>query len=458
MAFETAEQSAMANPSTLLAELAGATGGLVLSDSNDSRKMAQMIADDISSYWEVTYRPDIEVWDGSFHPLIVKVNRKTEGASPQRLLRHPARNSRSSRAVRSAFALGNPIERQDRGAAVRSPNSGPHTRRHTHQGRYDHRTAARTLRSRAGCFRLIVSLSRRSARFRNAQGEVVDRQSQPVNYQGPLDKLETAKQGLFHWRYAYRLPPGEYTVEVALQDRVGLKMGVRKFHSRERTRVEHHQLGAPGSRLLENRRLRTTARGGYRIHAACGAQVRAGWRAGRGHALYFLVHRAASIGDAPTLEAEIFRNGELAARMPIDATSTLPGIANTSHYVITLPWRALHPGSYEIRISAKQGTMQAATALKLELTPAPGYQPPPQEAVPSPDLTPRVTLQFSELKMTDTSAQPTTRSGKRCSTHCVGAPPNGAVRSSTSFACKSPIALWIARARASFKRRTLSAR
>ena len=59
-----------------LRDLAESTGGFLIGDSNDLRQPLRRVNEEISSYYELSYNPDIENYDGSFRKLAVAANRK----------------------------------------------------------------------------------------------------------------------------------------------------------------------------------------------------------------------------------------------------------------------------------------------------------------------------------------------------------------------------------------------
>lgn len=379
MAFETAEQSAMANPSTLLAELAAATGGLVLSDSNDSRKMAQQIAEDIAGYWEVTYKPEIESFDGSFHPVSVKVQR----------------NNVKVQARKGYFAVPPGVEGQVAPfeipllAALQSkgpppgdipfdaittdlvPAAGGRTRGELSIELPIERFGIET-EPAEGVFRVRAAIL---ALFRDEKGEIVERLSQTVPYQGPLDRVEDAKHGMFHWHKPYTLPPGHYDLEIALQDRVGQKISTQKSKVTVRP-VADHGLDLSAVRWVRPEAAPAGAseedplwsNGAVLNPHAVTRTALAGSTAGL--PLHLVLHKGNA--DPPKLEAAISRDGEALAKMPVEVPAA--GLQKKAiPIVITLPTRDLEPGHYEMEFTASQGTETARQVFAIDLDAAPGY-------------------------------------------------------------------------------------
>src|SRR6202046_1622331 len=75
-AADTIETAARANLDLALRDLAESTGGFLIGDSNDLRQPLRQVNEEISSYYELSYNPGIESYDGSFRKLSVSANRK----------------------------------------------------------------------------------------------------------------------------------------------------------------------------------------------------------------------------------------------------------------------------------------------------------------------------------------------------------------------------------------------
>jgi hypothetical protein len=71
--IDTAIQSTRANYQLTLARLADSTGGFLIANTNDLRAPIRRLAEDIQSYYEISYAPEIKKYDGSFHKVVLKV-------------------------------------------------------------------------------------------------------------------------------------------------------------------------------------------------------------------------------------------------------------------------------------------------------------------------------------------------------------------------------------------------
>src|SRR5437763_10296489 len=76
MASDNAETSGRANVQESLRDLAESTGGFLIGDSNDVRGPLRHVNEEISAYYELSFNPGIQNYDGSFRKLTVNANRK----------------------------------------------------------------------------------------------------------------------------------------------------------------------------------------------------------------------------------------------------------------------------------------------------------------------------------------------------------------------------------------------
>ena len=385
MAFETAEQSALANPTTLLAELASATGGLVLSDSNDSRRMAQQVAEDIASYWELTYSPQVESLDGSFHPIAVRVGRK--GAKVQARKGFFALGPGDDKAVEPfETSLLKAISETETPTAVpfdvqlidlpgTAGKAAGEIVVETPIGELDLEEvpAESIVRLRSGVLALL----------RDESGEIRQRLSQKIDWKAPLDQLEAARRGTLQWHKSFQVPPGKYTLEVALADRQSKRFGVKKIpvviaapapgqlflSAVSRIRPESAPAPAHPDWLKFNGAALTP-------HATAKVPL-----AGADAGLSFLVviQRAEAPGPLD-LELDVRLDGKSLVTLPVPLDEATRQAKGAFSYVATLPANDLEPGSYEFQFRARQDQQTASRSALLVLDPAPNYKPKPVAA------------------------------------------------------------------------------
>ncbi len=75
LSVDTALDSGKYNTQDTLAILADQTGGFLVANTNDFRSPAHKIGEDIQTYYELTYSPQIEKYDGAFRKISVKTSR-----------------------------------------------------------------------------------------------------------------------------------------------------------------------------------------------------------------------------------------------------------------------------------------------------------------------------------------------------------------------------------------------
>ncbi|HEY8622799.1 MAG TPA: VWA domain-containing protein, partial [Casimicrobiaceae bacterium] len=72
---DTAQASMRANAQNALATMAESTGGKLVANTNDFRAPLRQLAEDINTYYEITYNPAIQNYDGQYRKIAVKVDR-----------------------------------------------------------------------------------------------------------------------------------------------------------------------------------------------------------------------------------------------------------------------------------------------------------------------------------------------------------------------------------------------
>src|SRR5712692_10584760 len=75
-AMDRAETSGRANLQIAIRDLAESTGGFLIGDTNDLRAPLRKVSEEIGSYYELTFDPHIQNYDGAFHKLAVVAGRK----------------------------------------------------------------------------------------------------------------------------------------------------------------------------------------------------------------------------------------------------------------------------------------------------------------------------------------------------------------------------------------------
>ena len=367
---DNAENSIRANPQLAIRDLAESTGGFLIGDSNDLRTPLRQVNEEIASYYEVSYRPDIKTYDGSLRKVKVDSNRKD-------LVIH-ARNGyfalppEARSAGLEAFELplltaisdgkiSSDVPYRAGAVRLRSKKEGTdlsvlvEVPLHGLQPRSD--AAKKTLNVHFSVAALV----------KDPKGEVVQKLTRDRSFKVTADQL---KMGNFVEKMAVTVPPGKYTLESAVMDRESGKIGVQ----RSEFAVEPKGSGVGISSLVEVRSYAPNAKGldpdepfqfqGGSITPTLNSSVAKGPDAAL--RLFFVVYKDGAIAAQPTVEIEFLQNGKILTKVPMalpaaDAQGRIP-------YVMTIPAASIPPGSYEVRATARQGdsTAETTTVVKIE--------------------------------------------------------------------------------------------
>jgi hypothetical protein len=361
LASDNAEVSARANVQESIRDLAESTGGFLIGDSNDLRGPLRHVNEEISSYYEVSFNPGIQNYDGSFRKLTVNSNRKD-------LVIH-ARNG--------YFAL--PPEARAGGL---QPFEVPLLKvlsDATVSDAVKFRAGAVLLQPRAEATSVSVLVEvplhelqpkpgpakamldvhcSLAALVKNDKGEVVQKLTRDRGFQVTPDQL---KLGNFLDKMTVALPAGKYSLESAVMDRESGKMGTQ----RSEFTVPAKAPGVAISSLVPMRSYTPNAKGldpnepfqfqGGSVTPTMDLTVRKGPNAVL--RLFFTVFQDASVSAPPAVEIEFLQAGKSLTKVPMqlpaaDSQGRIP-------YLMTIPAESIPAGSYEVRATAKQGSTAA---------------------------------------------------------------------------------------------------
>jgi VWFA-related protein len=369
LAMDQAETSGRKNEQLALRNLAEATGGFLIGDSNDLRGPLRKVNEEISSYYEVTFNPHIQNYDGSFRKLAVVTDRKD-------LVIH-ARNGYFAlppearalglenyelpllRAISDGKVSGDVVFRS--GAVLLQPrNEGTdlsvlvEVPLHGLQVKAD--TAKKTLNVHFSLAALV----------KDTKGEVVQKLGRDRSFQVTADQV---KMGNFVDKMMLVMPPGKYTLESAVMDRESSRIGME----RSEFTIAAKRKGVGISSLTAVRSYTPNAKGldpnepfqfqGGSITPTLDTSVpRVQDSALR---LFFTVYQDRLIAAKPTVEVEFLQNGQSLTKVPLplpdaDAQGRIP-------YVMTIPAAAIPPGDYEVRATAKQGETASDSKLGVKI-------------------------------------------------------------------------------------------
>jgi VWFA-related protein len=232
-AIDTAINSGKANTQNTLEELAQSTGGFLIANTNDFRNGLRKVSEDIETYYQVTYDPGIEKYDGTF--------RKVEVRSARTNLRIQSRagyyalpaTANAGGLVLSPFEL--PL--------MQALNSTPPQREFAFQSSAMHfltkdRSPETSIVLDVPIGNLTLSQPKPESPFegglsyialvKGSNGEVIQKFRGEAPLAAPPDQLNALKEGHFLYQGHLDLGPGRYTLETAVADKTGNKTSVRK--------------------------------------------------------------------------------------------------------------------------------------------------------------------------------------------------------------------------------------
>jgi VWFA-related protein len=369
LASDNAENSGRANTQLPIRDLAEATGGFLIGDSNDLRGPLHHVNEEISSYYEVTFSPDIPKYDGSFRKLKVDVDRKDAVVH--------ARNGYFALPVEARVeglqtfempllkAISDGKLSDDvpfRAAAVMLQPKGQGTDTSVLV-----EVPLRGLQKKINETRTIQSVHCTiGALVKNSKGEVVDKLTRDRTFPVTDDQL---KKGNFLEKMELNAPPGKYTLESAVMDAESGKVG---FQRAEFT-VEPKAPGVAISSIVQMRSYTPNAKG---LDANEPFQFQGGSitptlspvvpkTADSMLRLFFTIYQDPAIAAKATVEMEFLQNGKSLQKAPLplpaaDAQGRIP-------YVMTIAASAIPVGNYEVRAIAKQGDTSASNQISIKI-------------------------------------------------------------------------------------------
>lgn len=407
---DTALESLNANKQTALMDLAGSTGGMFISDSNDLRRPMQRLSEDVNAYYEVNYVPQGRDLDGHFRPIKVKVNRpgvKIQTRSGYFDLPQGSANLKGSWEVSALKALesnpapegfhflANPFAlRRERGRVTgelvyQIPISALES---------EENASSKTFRLRFGAVAL----------FRDSNGKVIQKLSREVGHEGALESWERAKASNFSISQTFQIPPGAYSVEMAVVDAVSQKVSVHRMQAEFSANAGDLDLGGPivverldpVSTLPETDPLRYEKGRVLPSLASTGANFVVDPKKQNGLPLFFLV-RPAGPGK-PDLALDLKRGGEpfTVIQVPLPESKAPVEIP----YVATLPAAALGGGHFELTARLRQGDASVERKFSFDVAGEPRAIP---KSTPSPVATgPAPEEDVAAAPVVDIVAQP----------------------------------------------------
>lgn len=357
--FDTLRDSIHANRQQALDELSTSTGGFLIADTNDYRAPFRKLAEDINTYYEISYVPQIAEYDGKFRKISVKVNRPD--AKVQTRSGYFALPSSAGMVLAYEMPLLRALE-----SATLPRNFPYYAAALRFEKQNDKLKYALVLEvpmhdvtftedQETKRYRAHISLL---ALIKNPKGDIVHRFSRDVPITAPADKLAAFRAGRFTQTYHMELEPGRYLLDSAVLDREAMKA------SAKRASVVVPVRTASGVRVSSLALIRRIEPQGAQVDPEDPFHFRGGkvvptlentiQAAGAGDlSYYFIVYPLASSPDKPLLTMEFLLEGQIVAK----ASPELPPADQNGliRYVASLPLANFKPGFYELHTVVRQG-------------------------------------------------------------------------------------------------------
>ena len=216
---EIAENSIRQNKQGTLAELAEGTGGALIANTNDLRKPIRQVADDISSYYAISYSPINQELDGQFRKITMRLLRSDlKVTSRSGYFAIPTIDDKAIMGYEMPMlaALNEPSPKKDFQYQLGVLRFTP--------GAESQHTLLMAVPLSEISFKIDKAKKQYSTHFsvlalvKNEKGEVVARVSQNYPLQGKLERLESLKKGNFDFTKTFSLTPGKYMLQAVVHD------------------------------------------------------------------------------------------------------------------------------------------------------------------------------------------------------------------------------------------------
>ena len=369
-ASDNAELSGRANVQEPVRDLAESTGGFLIGDSNDLRGPLRHVNEEISSYYEVFFNPNIQNYDGSFRKLAVNANRKDLVIHSRNgyFALPPEARAGGMEAFEvpllkllSDAKVSDDVKFRAGALLLQSGPDGTAVAILAEVPLHELQPKAGPAKATLDVHCSLVAL------VKDAKGEVVQKLARDRAFQVTPDQL---KLGNFLDKMTVTLPPGKYSLESAVMDRESGKTGTVRSDFTVPAKLLP---GVAISSLTPMRSYTPNAKGldpndpfqfqGGSITPTMDMTVKKGPNAVL--RLFFTVYRDATIAAAPTVEIEFLQGGKSLTKVPMqlpaaDAQGRIP-------YLMTIPAEAIPSGTYEVRATAMQGTSVAGAATMIRI-------------------------------------------------------------------------------------------
>ena len=360
-ALDMAIDAGRNNNQDTLADLAESTGGFLIANTNDFRAPLRRLTEDIETYYEVTYNPGIEKYDGSFRKVELKSDRA--GVHLQ---------SRAGYfALPTGVAGGAPVLSPYEVPLLKALDTKPAPKAFRFQSTGLHYRGSGTDPT---CDLVIdVPLSNMKLQqdkekavyqgdfayltlVKNATGEIVRKFRDDVPLSSSSLQIDAFRASHFIYTEHFPLPPGRYTLETAVLDRQTGEASVRK--SVFFMPALNGTLGLSSIAVVRDLREKGQSTSDQDPLLMSGKLVSPGLNPvikrndSSGASFYVVVYPDPHQASKPKLRMTFNRDGQALGSVSPELGE--PDSKGRIQYVATAPIDELQPGEYQVLFSVRQ--------------------------------------------------------------------------------------------------------
>jgi VWFA-related protein len=356
-----------ANTQEALRDLADSTGGFLIANTNNTEQLLGRVMEDVDTHYELSYRPAIDIYDGHYRKIEVKV-----AWSDGRV------QTRSG-----YFAVpdsGEPLTAAEvAGLQVLDTKPLPHA--------FDFQSKAFRFRSEDGTSQYSIAFevpianlkataetAEKKLRFhtsllalvKNDKGEVVEKVGRDVSSEVPETYVAALRSDFMTYEQSVSLPAGRYTIETAVVDQEGNRASTKVL---EIDNQDQPGLGVSDLALVhivQNLKRAPNPDDPFEIPGKRASPfVSTALPAGADPFVYFVVYPAKNSAAVPGLGAEFIKDGHVLASQK----TALPAPDESGAIPMTI--RAVRePGDYEVKITVQQGSGSVERSLRYTIAAA----------------------------------------------------------------------------------------
>ncbi|HEV2349831.1 MAG TPA: VWA domain-containing protein [Terriglobia bacterium] len=371
--FDTAVQTTRSNTQNTLADLSESTGGFLIANVNDFRTPLRKLAEDIQTYYEITYNPNIKKYDGSFRKIAINMSSsdlRVQSRSGYIAL-PPSMMANGTVLHAYEVPLLTALDSPELPKAFGFESAALHFRGEQNQSVCDlvvdvplsdvtlQKNAAGQLEGRLSYVALL----------KDSRGEVVKKFQNEIPLTVPEEKVTALQTSHFIYTEHFDLAPGNYTLEAAVLDGQGKRISARK--SVVVMPAPSQTLGISGVCIVRSMKDKDKSIEdsdplviASKVVSPTIAPVVI--KASTTQLpFYVVIYADKSVAAPPQLVMEFSRNGQVLGSgvAPLGP----PDKDGRIQYIAMAPVAQLQPGDFTIRFIAKQGSESAVESASFTL-------------------------------------------------------------------------------------------